>query len=1684
MEYQLKTSISILLSCLFIFSSVIYLPNTPSNAASDFDGTKIIDHLNSPYYVTGTQKYDFLRVASTGKLVISNSGILDVTCLEMETGSIIEINGGTVTLSDNDTISGDVRVNGSCSYFNITNGAKLLLNGSPGGTSKTTSSGGNAYIDLTVTEGIKIMDSSIKVLGGNGGDYDHNSATTLGDINIEKLVSAGGDGKIIFRNSSSVNILIFNSFLNATGGNGGVVTTEKGTNNYGSFGNDADGIVTSKNGGTGGNGLNGGIGGSGGQVWEHVASGGDGIINLLFPIIKIEKSLLTCNGGDAGSILTGNGGNANGGGGGSANGYSQDAIIPVPSSWGDGGNGGTAGKCGDGGTGGSGGRIRHYGGSGGSGELIFVGITISIIDSDFIITSGDGNATTGDGGNAHGGGKSGATDSRAHANGGSASIKSGASGVNGAGGSGGTAKAGGSGGSGGNGGKLSDFAGAGGDTNIFIISKSIEIDNSSFNCTTGIGKGETGNGGGAHGGDGGSANGGKGSGTKSGGDGGSAGDGGSGGSGGSSGKIIESAAKGGNSNLTFLGNKCIISNSKFRFQTGEGFYKIGTGSLDVNGGNPGGAAGGSGTPAGNDGSTGSNGAVGVEGSYGDISNRAGCGGDIIINFSIKNPTITNTNILGMNVGTGRYNGLISPEDTFETRTLTKPDFEWTSLYDSTTNGNLIGYEFQFDDNFNFNSLFDSYLGSNNHFKIPNSLPDGIYYWRVRALYSNPSGSTQGWSNTNKLTIDTSPVVFSNPIPSSEEWRCELSPECSINISDSLIGVLGNSVEYCFSTNGLNRFCDWIPAGAFENCFELNCSVKPSFTQGANNYIKWRAKDRLGNGPEESIAYLVKIDDQVPDIELLYPINNESLTENQPSVKWSANDIVSGLSGLYHLQISQNPDFNELLYDIQVQSRTENNKIISYKFLTVLNDGKYYWRLRAQDNASNWCQFSKVEEFYVDSELPVILILEPESDIWINNNNPILRWLAKDDISGLTDVTLLQISKGPEFKNEDIILNEELNHQTSRNVRPRFNSRSNRLNEIEYEFQISDPLPDGIYYWRVRAQDNTLSWGKFSTSSILKIDTTLPECTLESPSDLGWNKKDPIFCWYGFDSTSGLSGQYQIQIAIDSGFGEMIFEHEFFGLTRNNKINEYEIEALDLVPGKLYYWRIRALDNASQWGLYTGGWKFQVDGENVTFNNFQPNAWVNKKLVTTGIRITDIESGVAAESIQYAYSTSGLDGYSDWKSSDLVFDNTILYPKIKLEFEEGNNNFVKWRAKDVAGNGFTETEDFRVKVDLHEIEFNNPYPGFEDVQANNQVTCQISIKDPLSGVNLTSIQYRKSVKWKNNYSPWESVFLNEVMDQIQCSIDVTFPNGNDNYIQWRAYDLAGNGWTMSSEYRINVSTNEPWMDDTDSDNIPDTWELEHGMNFTNSSDSEEDFDNDGLSNLEEFQNNTDIYDHDSDGDGLTDITELRVYHTDPMNKDTDSDGYNDGDEVEKGTNPIDKDNYPGNKKNKTNFSILIILLVTIIIFVLISLAFLKIYHIHQKGVDIEKPDGVIYKERPNEIDLYNDKNPSSETLGQKEWEFAEEEDEGPILNSMIPGDATKLSKTKLHRMHPNPVLHTMNKSMKCHICFGYVKPGLLITTCGCGKHYHENCAKRIGTCPSCETSLKNPTEITGGKKINS
>ena len=137
----------------------------------------------------------------------------------------------------------------------------------------------------------------------------------------------------------------------------------------------------------------------------------------------------------------------------------------------------------------------------------------------------------------------------------------------------------------------------------------------------------------------------------------------------------------------------------------------------------------------------------------------------------------------------------------------------------------------------------------------------------------------------------------------------------------------------------------------------------------------------------------------------------------------------------------------------------------------------------------------------------------------------------------------------------------------------------------------------------------------------------------------------------------------------------------------------------------------------------------------------------------------------------------------------------------------------------------------------------------------------------------------------------------------------------------ASDKDNDTLTLMQEFGANT---DPTMNDTDSDTLPDAWEVRYsivfGVNATdgaNASELASDTDSDGLSLIGEFNAGTDPTSDDTDGDGLNDGWEVTYKSVEGVNatgaagdsvltSDTDNDTLTLSQEAEAGTDPTSND----------------------------------------------------------------------------------------------------------------------------------------------------------------------------------
>ena len=217
---------------------------------------------------------------------------------------------------------------------------------------------------------------------------------------------------------------------------------------------------------------------------------------------------------------------------------------------------------------------------------------------------------------------------------------------------------------------------------------------------------------------------------------------------------------------------------------------------------------------------------------------------------------------------------------------------------------------------------------------------------------------------------------------------------------------------------------------------------------------------------------------------------------------------------------------------------------------------------------------------------------------------------------------------------------------------------------------------------------------------------------------------------------------------------------------------------------------------------------------------------------------------------------------------------------------------------------------KVKIFKHpkiKIEFNTNDFSYDDKREAYVVDTEIIT---LSGTleNKSKIkQYYFELTNENE----ELVQTGEIEPNKDWTIETALLENKLNYIT--VYAVAANKETASESLAIYCNT-----DDDDDDGISDEYELKtiypyllfsgKGEDITDVTQigTEDDYDKDGLTTLEEYILGTDVGVADTDGDGLSDYDEVYKYGTNPLDYDTDCDGMGDGVEIINGLDPLNQD----------------------------------------------------------------------------------------------------------------------------------------------------------------------------------
>ena len=229
---------------------------------------------------------------------------------------------------------------------------------------------------------------------------------------------------------------------------------------------------------------------------------------------------------------------------------------------------------------------------------------------------------------------------------------------------------------------------------------------------------------------------------------------------------------------------------------------------------------------------------------------------------------------------------------------------------------------------------------------------------------------------------------------------------------------------------------------------------------------------------------------------------------------------------------------------------------------------------------------------------------------------------------------------------------------------------------------------------------------------------------------------------------------------------------------------------------------------------------RVDGILPTFTNAVPDEedWHSSSQVLVSITVDDaLSSGVRSSSIEYAISLNGGSTFTAWTVTFLetTGNGPTADAMVLLDFPDGTENFIRWRAMDLVGNGHALSPNYRIKVDTQNVTYFDAFPDPNVWQTSKTATCGVTILDlGEAGIQVSSIQYRLSHHNLSGYGEWTDWEEGSQGDAISLttSLLLQLEETPFNYVQWRAIDLAGNGYTTSPHYKVKVdATPLIWSD---------------------------------------------------------------------------------------------------------------------------------------------------------------------------------------------------------------------------------------------------------------------------------
>jgi hypothetical protein len=567
--------------------------------------------------------------------------------------------------------------------------------------------------------------------------------------------------------------------------------------------------------------------------------------------------------------------------------------------------------------------------------------------------------------------------------------------------------------------------------------------------------------------------------------------------------------------------------------------------------------------------------------------------------------------------------LTAPVSGFFTNNRPTPTLAWNTVAYAHT------YEIQVDELATFTApLVLELIEIESLNYLVHELPEGKYYWRVRARNVNNAASP--WSASRYFTVDiTAPVipVLSKPLNGSQSIGTPTFTWLASN------GAKYYQVQY-------EAIVDFNPESYDYRSPELTVLThKPSLAPPLMTPIFWyvRAKDTAGNWSDWSASFTVTVVPPVPAAPAITAPVSGLLTNNPtPTLAWNT----VAYANTYEIQIDTTYTFPAPLIQEYVGITALSHVIDS------LPDGKYYWHVRARNVNNAAGAWSAYRYFTIDTTAPAAPVLSKPLNGSQSIGTPTFTWLASTT------------AKYYQVQYDDV----EDGTDTYDYLSPA------NITVLTHKPTSTPPLMVPTY-WYVRAQDLAGNWSAWSAPFTITVVPPVPAAPAITAPVSGFitNNPTPTLAW----NAVTYANTYEIQIDTTYTFPAPLIQ-EVVGITGLSHV-------IDSLPDGKYYWHVRARNVNNAAGAWSAYRYFTIDttGPNApVLSQPQDNA--------PGIRIMPTFSWLAsttANAYQFQYDNETSFTNPVTYTSNIL---TVLSHKPSIDMSVGTW-YWRVKARDAVGN---------------------------------------------------------------------------------------------------------------------------------------------------------------------------------------------------------------------------------------------------------------------------------------------------------------------------------------------------------------------------------------------------------------